>query len=124
MFFKTDEKINVIQFGTGDIGITAGLLDLPEETIGSVALTPKDPNEIGSEFNTGDECKLDTMIGCHTRLVFTDKRSIDVLIDRLEKCKVLMENEMLIPDTEEETCPQCGGDHDYSECVEVVAARR
>ena len=97
MFFKTEEGINVIQFGTGDIGITAGLLDLPEETIGSVALTPKDPNEIGAEFNTGDECKLDTMIGCHTRLVFTDKRSIDVLIDRLEKCKVLMENEMLIP---------------------------
>jgi hypothetical protein len=102
MFFKTDEKINVIQFGTGDIGITAGLLDLPEETIGSVALTPKDPNEIGSEFNTGDECKLDTMIGCHTRLVFTDSRSIDVLIDRLEKCKVLMENEMLIPAPPEE----------------------
>ena len=102
MFFKTDEKINVIQFGTGDIGITAGLLDLPEETIGSVALTPKGQNEIGSEFNSGDECKLDTMIGCHTRLVFTDKRSIDVLIDRLEKCKVLMENEMLIPAPPEE----------------------
>ena len=102
MFFKTEEGINVIQFGTGDIGITTGLLDLPEETIGSVALTPKDPNEIGAEFNTGDECKLDTMIGCHTRLVFTDKRSIDVLIDRLEKCKVLMENEMLTPTPPEE----------------------
>ena len=102
MFFKTEEGINVIQFGTGDIGITTGLLDLPEETIGSVALTPKDPNEIGAEFNTGDECKLDTMIRCHTRLVFTDKRSIDVLISELTRCKVLMEIEIYgTPDTEE-----------------------
>ena len=90
MFFQDDDMINVIQFGTGDIGVTAGVLDEPDQTIGCVSLIPKEAAEIGSTYEHSDECVLDSMIGCHTRLVFTDARSIDVLIKYLKRCKKIM----------------------------------
>jgi len=89
MFFKDDTGINVIQFGTGDIEVTAGLLDLPKETIGCVSFISQGEMEIGGEAErakTDDgECKLDTL--AHTRMVFTDVKSIDVVMEYLQKAK-------------------------------------
>jgi len=89
MFFKDEEGVSVIQFGAGDIDVSSGLLDVLDKTIGLVALTPRAPSKIGTESER-DECMLDTMFGVHTRLVFTDAKAIDVLIECLEKAKQCM----------------------------------
>lgn len=97
MFYKDDTGINVIQFGTGDIECTAGLLDLPDETIGSVGFIPQTNQPIGGPAerskNDDGECKLETM--AHTRLVFTKVESIDVLIEQLQKIKTIMIGDMV-----------------------------
>ena len=93
MFFTTDDKVNVVQFGSGDIEVSGSLLDEPTETIGCLALIPRTPGEIGKSVPKREECVLDTMIGVHTRLTFTDIRSIDVIIDQLKIVKQCMEKD-------------------------------
>lgn len=94
MIFTDEDGVNVIQFGTGDIGVTSGMIDDPSETIGCVSLTQKDEAPIGEDWVHSDECVLDTSIGVHTRLVFPVVESIVVLISQLEKCKNAMLNEI------------------------------
>ena len=89
MFFIADNKINVIQFGTGDIEIAAGLLDEIDRTIGCISLCPRKPSDAGT-LSTRDECELDTMFGVHTRLTFTEIRSINILIEQLNEVKRCM----------------------------------
>ena len=89
MFFKNDSGENVIQFGCGDILVCPGVLDYPHESIVSLSLVPSNPKPIGHECSFG-ECVLDTSIGVHTRLVFTNILSIDVLIDALREVKKIM----------------------------------
>lgn len=95
MIFEDEDGVNVIQFGTGDIEVAAGMVDDPEETIGTVSFAQQRPGEIGGisqRSKKNDECVLDTF--AHTRLVFTDTRSIDVVIDHFRKCKRFMEEEV------------------------------
>ena len=97
MFYKDQTGTNIIQFGTGDIEVTAGLLDIPDETIGSVGLIPQTEKPIGGPAeragNDDGECKLETM--AHTRLIFTKVESIDVLVEKLKKIKDIMINDMV-----------------------------
>ena len=92
MFFKDDENVQVVQFGTGDVLIVPGLLDLPNETVGAISFCPQEEREIGEEVRF-DECKIDTMLGVKLRFVFTSKESISVLIDQLGKVIDLMTND-------------------------------
>lgn len=99
MIFKDEDDVNIIQFGTGDIEVAAGMIDDPEETIGTVSFVQQQPGEIGSisqRSMKNDECVLDTF--AHTRFAFTDTRSIDVVIDHLMRCKAFMQNDLSIED--------------------------
>lgn len=89
MFIVDGNEVNCIMFGTGDIEIAAGLLDILDNTIGSVALIPRNPSKIGTVTDYG-ECVLDTMRNVHTRLMFTKTESIDVLIKYLQEAKRCM----------------------------------
>ena len=91
MFFTTEDKVNVIQFGNGDIDVSAGLIDELDKTIGCLSLSPREPSEIGT-VNERGECMLDTMCDVHTRLIFTDPKSIDVVIEYLQQAKECMRN--------------------------------
>jgi len=88
MFF-TERGVNVIQFGSGDIEINAGiLLDNLGVAISLIPLNPRiEPNsniDRSIEHNKG---MTDEQVGVNTRLVFTDSRSIDALIDQLQIAK-------------------------------------
>ena len=103
MFFTDDDGTNVIQFGNGDIEVAHGVLADPTETFGSVAFIPCPPGEIGrhNPNNVTEECSLDVDRGVHTRLVFTDIKSIEGVINQLEKCKEAMLRDTNPPDTRE-----------------------
>lgn len=94
MFFTTDDDVNVVQFGTGDIAISGSLLDDVDGTYGAVSLIPQEKAPIGKERDFraehDGECVLDTDLDVHTRLVFTKTASIDVLIKHLLKAKAAM----------------------------------
>lgn len=100
MFFTTDEGVNVVQFGEGDILVCAGMLrpeDVDNEHIGSVSLVPRKPHPINSrDLSAGG--KPDTDLGVHTRLIFTDIRSIDVLVDELLIAKDIMKSGKIYED--------------------------
>lgn len=88
MSFRKDGPVQEICFGTGDILIHGGLLDDPNKTIGCVSIMPGGFGVVGEKYNHG--CVLDTDLDVHTRLIFTDIRSIDVVIEHLEQTKRLM----------------------------------
>jgi len=92
MFFTTKDKINVIQFGNGDIDVAAGLLDELDKTIGCLSLSPREASKIGT-ITKRKECMLDTMCNVHTRLIFTDTESIDVVIEYLHQAKECIRND-------------------------------
>lgn len=92
MPFHESEGVNIIEFGQGDIVVAPGWIDEPEENKGCISLVPQKPRPIGTTkkawpgFDEG-ECPLDTMVGVHTRMVFTKVESIDVVIDALNQVK-------------------------------------
>lgn len=94
MFFTTNNGVNVIQFGSGDIEVGPATIK-GNSKIGTVSLIPtKKPMKIGEEIDRSKERKAgmtDADIGVHTRLVFTDSRSIDVLVEALLKAKQFMQ---------------------------------
>jgi hypothetical protein len=88
MFFKDEKGTNVIQFGTGDIDVSPGLLDYPKETVGVLALEERDPSPIGTPKEvTCDTCMKEEE---HTRLVFTRVESVREVIKHLRKVEELM----------------------------------
>lgn len=94
MFF-TEKEVNIIQFGSGDIEVGGSVLKgYPH--IGAVSLMPLNPPVTpNSDIDRSKESAagmVDTDIGVHTRLVFTDTRSIDALINQLEKAKNKMQD--------------------------------
>lgn len=95
MIYK-DGETTIIEFGAGDIGITAGFMDDTDVSAGVVSFNQGVPGEIGSRYKAKSDYGCD---GCndlpwripeHTRLVFNDTRSIDVVIDLLLKAKQYM----------------------------------
>ena len=93
MKIESDDGITVIEMGTGDTLVTYGILDETDETTGCISFCENGTGNIGEEWET-DECKLDTMIGVHTRITFSDTRSIDVVIEMLERAKKAMVKEI------------------------------
>ena len=85
MFYTTDEGTNIIELGSGDTEICGShLVDNPE--IGSLSfislIVPISP---GTQIDREEEKKAgwtDEDLGVHTRIIFTDIRSIDAFIEQ------------------------------------------
>lgn len=91
------QGVNVIEFGRGDIAISAGILrDSPH--IGTISFCQVSrTNVIGTRDIFQKQTDLER--GVHTRLVFTDMASIDVLIEQLQKAKRLAKRGDLLTGT-------------------------
>ena len=92
MIFKDEVGVNTIQFGTGDILISVGFLDDPNiDYTPSIAFGEQEEGKIGRQGNPhplyGDECHIQTTQEIHTKLTFTNTKSIDVLIGMLQQAK-------------------------------------
>ncbi len=88
MIYK-DGKITVIEFGTGDIDITAGFIDDPDVAVGVVSFGQGVPGEIGSRNSAIGDSGCDNFcdVNEHTRLVFYNTQSIDIVVELLLKAK-------------------------------------
>lgn len=84
-----DKKQARLEFGYGDIGIAGGYTEHEDGSkTGFVVFINQEPREIGSEgaIKAG-EIYLDDF---PVLMTFTDKRSIDVVVDNLMQAKALM----------------------------------
>ena len=92
MISKNEDGTNVLQFGTGDIEVANGFTDDPEDPNPCVVFIPQKPGVIGaigqSYEKYGDECHVRS--DAHTMFVFTDIRSIDVVLDHLNQARESM----------------------------------
>ncbi len=93
-----DGDVNVIEFGTGDIEVTSGFADDPEINAGVVCFGQSIPGEIGRDMEIHGD------YGCnpksvnpqeHTRLIFNNTKSIDIVIEHLLKAKKIMLEESI-----------------------------
>ena len=87
MIYKNEDNVNIIEMGTGDIEVAFGVTTTCKSPC--VAFTQqenKDPNigEISKQalkkYGSGRTTRIDT----HTMLVFTDPRSVNVVIEHLQ----------------------------------------
>lgn len=90
MIDKSENQV-ILEFGTGDIGVSGGNLlpkDNTSEIVGIVGFSNQSPRAIGTEgdIKAGivDNDKFDVM------MLFTKKESIDVVIGQLEEAKKRM----------------------------------
>ena len=83
MIYKTQDGVNVIQFGTGDICVTC-IGDEFGDHLDSLGLFQIPNREIGEYLPEYDGKPA---IKTHTRLYFTDPKSIDIVISHLQKIK-------------------------------------
>lgn len=90
MIYKNNDGTNVIQFGTGDIEIGNGrvLLDDEKAMYPCCVFIEKEPGEIGA-FCHPDKIDNPAELRpeAHTLFVFTNPKSIDVVIDHLSQAK-------------------------------------
>lgn len=99
MFFDTENNTRVAQFGTGDIWIAAGFIKDGENIVGTLSLGEGDKGEIGRTVPEWDSCTLDEdFTHIPVRLVFTDIRSLDMLLEELGNARKYMTRETAIPD--------------------------
>lgn len=85
-----------LEFGTGDIRVSGGLLDTDEEVLGAVCFFQTVPQAIGIKIP--NERTVVPQEETPVRMVFSKVESIDVVIRALEKTKEYMLHG--IPDTE------------------------
>jgi len=90
MFYRLRDVSNVVQFGTGDIGVSPGIFDDPKNTIGTILLSPCEPGPIGRDIKAEVKCAFSHTVNDKTMLIFTDPMSIHVLVDALKECERLM----------------------------------
>jgi len=85
MIYKNDDGSNVIQFGTGDIYVGNGRVSSNDEkhSYPCCSFTEQKAGEIGRGINRQQENKVIKENEVHTLFVFTDIKSIDVLIEQL-----------------------------------------
>ncbi len=82
MRFKDKKGIDVIQFGTGDVGI--GVLgELATEDFFGISFFPIPETKIGEYLPEYDN-KLDYEVGAYCKLVFSQASSVTVLIEQLQ----------------------------------------
>ena len=90
MIYKNDYGTNELQFGTGDIEVGNGRIPSNDEKqmYPCCIFTQKEPGEIGAYCNPDAKNEpAEQQPDAHTLFVFTDIRSIDVVIDHLNQAK-------------------------------------
>lgn len=96
MIYKNENGKNVIQFGTGDIEVGNGRVisnDKKEMYPCLIFVQQEKETEIGVSVNPGHENDpAEQRSDAHTTFVFTDPRSIDVVIDHLYQAKERFKN--------------------------------
>ena len=96
MIEKDENGINVIVFGSGDIEIGAGHLDSTGDNWVFVSFGQSVKGKIGRQIRDYSEygCQPELMeFKHHTRLVFTNLKSIDVVMAKLIEAKKRMVND-------------------------------
>ncbi len=95
MFFKDDNGIYVCQLGTGDVSVSniEWKNILPKECVG-IAFGEIERGEIDRHLPELDK-KLDYIAGVKFKILFTDSKSIDVVINALQKAKESMSKELI-----------------------------
>ena len=90
MFFKDEKGIEVCQLGTGDVIVSEVELKgiSPKECVGIVFGKTKE-GEIDRHLPEFQN-KFDYEAGVKFKLIFTNPKSIDVVINALQKAKELM----------------------------------
>jgi len=99
-----------IQLGTGDVAV--GVLkfyDNPNKIAG-IAFTQCEPTEIGSDMPDLDG-KRENEVNAVFELLFTDVRSIDVVLSRLEKAKEIFLQHQNVKE-EAATCSSPGNNNE------------
>ena len=84
MFYKDDKGIQVCQLGTGDV-MVSGIETKEGKPLG-IAFGEIQKGTIGREI-LGMKGKLDYETGIKFKLIFTNPKSIDVVIDALKQAK-------------------------------------
>ena len=96
MFYKDDNDIDVIQLGNGDVTVCNILFDnYSEKDVVGIGFIPGTSGEIG-EYKTDLEGQIDREANMKLKLLFTDIKSIDVVISQL----ILAKSRMLKPKKE------------------------
>lgn len=88
MIYKNEDGIRILEFGTGDIEVANGFVHNSDETC--VLFTAQKPDNIGEVSQQALEKygeKAVVRTDGHTMFVFTDPKSIDVIIDQLTQAK-------------------------------------
>lgn len=102
MIFDGEEGEKIFQFGSGDIGVAPGFVPGLDSVVGSVSFYPQQARPINEALPEWDNCVKDTDLSeIPLRFVFTDPRSIDVVIWGLQEAKKFMTGESPIPDCSE-----------------------
>ncbi len=90
MFFKDKNGIQVCQLGTGDIKVSEVELEgIPVKECVGVVFGECEKGKINRTIH-GDKGKLDYEAGMKFKLLFTNPKSIDVVIKELQQAKELM----------------------------------
>jgi len=90
MIYKNDFGCNVIQFGTGDIEVGNGrvMSNDEKEMFPCCTFVEKPAGEIGALCHPeSKDDPAEEREDIHTAFVFTDVRSVQVVIDHLEEVK-------------------------------------
>ena len=91
MIYRNEDNTIVVQFGTGDVEVGNGrvISDDEKEMFPCCIFAQQDgPNEIGASVNPGHEDDpAEPRPDACINFVFTDIRSIDVVIDHLSQTK-------------------------------------
>ena len=89
MIYRNEDGTNVLQFGTGDIEVGNGFMDDVDVFNPCVIFVEQEERPIGEIGQVSEkldgECTLRS--DAHTMFIFTDVRSIDVVIDHLQQAK-------------------------------------
>lgn len=89
MIFEAD-KVKVVQFGSGTVQIMPSIIKDDGEIYGTLSFGELDePVPIGQDIPV-DGIKTDTDLGAQVRMVFTKIESLDVVIEDLQKVRVMM----------------------------------
>ena len=90
MFFKDENDIDVIQMGTGDVMVTTlEWKATPTKNQAGIAFAPCEPGNIARPLSKF-KGKIDYKAGVKLKILFSDAKAIDVVINQLKMAKAQM----------------------------------
>lgn len=90
MFYKDDKGIECCELGSGDVGISIGTpVGLKKSECAIVIFSDIKKGEI-DRLVPGYVGKYDYEVGAMFKLIFTDSKSVDVVLNALNKIKEVL----------------------------------